>query len=206
MRVLITYFEPFGADTVNASAQAAALLPDEIAGAEVVKVQLPVVFSDAETALLAALEAVSPDVVLCTGQAEGIAELHLERVAVNLRDAARADNSGTIPDEAPIVPDGPAAYFAALPVKRLAKQLREQGIPTAVSNSAGTYVCNDVMYTLLHWCAGQSGSILGGFVHVPLTPEQAAVRSGAVPSMDAAAAARGLQTVIRALQRLPRRA
>ena len=196
MRVLVTYFEPFGTDTVNASAQVAALLPDEIAGAEVVKLQLPVVFSDAETALCASLEELSPDVVLCTGQAEGITELHLERVAVNLRDAARADNSGTIPDEVPIAPDGPTAYFSSLPVKHLAKHLRDQGIPAAVSNSAGTYVCNDVMYTLLHQLSQLSDGVLGGFIHVPLSTEQAATRTGAVPSMDAGTASRGLQAII----------
>lgn len=199
MNVLVTYFTPFGTDTLNASALAAELLPDEIHGAEILKIELPVAFSGAEKALQAAIAAHSPDLVLCTGQAEGTAEMHLERVAVNLRDARMPDNEGNAPDEMPILPDGPAAYFATIPVKRLAEVLRDQGIPVAVSNSAGTYVCNDVMYTLLHTLHEAQGTAAGGFVHVPLAPVQAAQRSGSAPSMAPGTAAEGLMAIIRAM-------
>lgn len=199
MRVLVTYFAPFGTDTLNSSALAAELLPDELSGTEIRKIELPVAFSGAEKALRAAITADSPDLVLCTGQAEGTSELHLERVAVNLRDARMPDNEGYAPEETPIVPGGPAAYFAAIPVKRLAGLLREQGIPAAVSNSAGTYVCNDVMYTLLHTMQEAHGTAMGGFVHVPLAPVQAAQRPGSAPSMASGTAAEGLMTIIRAM-------
>lgn len=201
MRVLVTYFAPFGTDTLNASALAAKLLPEELPGAEIRKTELPVAFHGAEEALEAAIKTYSPDLVLCTGQAEGTAELHLERVAINMRDARMPDNEGVTPDQEPIVPDGPAAYFATLPVKKLALELRAAGIPAAVSNSAGTYVCNDVMYTLLHLLSEASGSPVGGFVHVPLAPVQAAVRTGNAPSMAPETAADGLAAIIGALAR-----
>ncbi len=199
MRVLLTYFAPFGTDTLNASALAAELLPDGIPGARLWKIELPVAFSAAETALKAAIAEYSPDLVLCTGQAEGTAELHLERVAINMRDARIPDNEGYAAEETPILPGGPAAYFATIPVKRLAGVLREHGIPAAVSNSAGTYVCNDVMYTLLHALSEAPGTAVGGFVHIPLTPQQAAQRSASVPSMATETAADGLAIIIRTM-------
>lgn len=138
MRILVTYFAPFGADQENASALAVRLLPNAIGAARVITWELPVAFEGAEQALKQALRDVSPNLVLCTGQAEGTAELHLERVAVNLRDARMPDNEGFAPKEMPICPEGPTAYFATIPVKRLAEELRKSGIPAAVSNSAGT--------------------------------------------------------------------
>lgn len=201
MRVLVTYFAPFGTDTLNASALAAKLLPEELSGTEIWKIELPVAFHGAEEALEAAVKAYSLDLVLCTGQAEGTAELHLERVAINMRDARMPDNEGFAPDQEPIVPDGPAAYFATIPVKKLAAELREAGIPAAVSNSAGTYVCNDVMYTLLRLLSEAPGNPVGGFVHVPLAPVQAAQRTGSAPSMASETAADGLTAIIRALTR-----
>ena len=201
MRILVTCFAPFGTDTENASALAVRLLPNELSRAEICKIELPVAFQGAEEALEAAIKEFSPNLVLCTGQAEGAAELHLERVAVNLRDARIPDNDGFQPVQEPICPDGPAAYFATIPVKRLTEVLRESGIPAAVSGSAGTYVCNDVMYTLLRLLSNAPGKPRGGFVHIPLTPRQAALRAGSVPSMSPETAAEGLLTMIRALTR-----
>ena len=111
------------------------------------------------------------------------------------------DNAGVAPDQEPIVPDGPAAYLATIPVKKLALELRAAGIPAAVSNSAGTYVCNDVMYTLLRLLSEAPGNHVGGFVHVPLAPVQAAERTGSAPSMAPETAADGLAAIIRALAR-----
>ena len=196
MRVLVTYFAPFGTDQENASALAAKLLPNTIGAAQVITRELPVAFEEAEQELKQALCELSPDLVLCTGQAEGTAELHLERVAVNLRDARMPDNEGFAPKEMSICPEGPTAYFATIPVKRLAEELQKSGIPAAVSNSAGTYVCNDVMYTLLHALSQSAVDVLGGFIHVPLVPQQAAERTGSVPSMASGDAARGLQHII----------
>ena len=201
MRVLVTYFAPFGTDTENASALAVRLLPEELPGAELRKIQLPVAFQEAEQVLENAIRKFSPDLVLCTGQAEGAAELHLERVAINLRDARMPDNQGFAPEETPVYAGGPAACFAAIPVKQLAKRLRESGIPAAVSCSAGTFVCNDVMYTLLRLLSQLPGNPMGGFVHVPLTPRQAAGRAVSVPSMASETAAEGLTVMIRELTR-----
>ncbi len=196
MGILVTYFEPFGGDTINASAQAAALLPEAVCGREIISLELPVVFREAEPRLCEALKQYRPELTLCLGQAEGSPALHIERVAVNLRDASRPDNSGDTPQEEPICPDGPAAYFAALPVKQLAQALRDAGIPAQVSNSAGTYVCNDVMYTLLHALSQSGSGARGGFIHVPLTPEQAAGHPGGAPSLAPSIAARGLVQIM----------
>ena len=196
MGILVTYFEPFGGESINASAQAAALLPRAVCGKALTTLELPVVFGAAGTRLTEALRQYQPELTLCLGQAEGSAALHLERVAINLQDASRPDNGGNTPQEEPICPDGPAAYFTALPVKQLAQSLRDSGIPAQVSNSAGTYVCNNVMYALLHWLSQSAPGAKGGFIHVPLTPEQAASRSGTVPSLDAGIAARGLVTIM----------
>ena len=195
MQVLLTYFEPFGEDAVNSSEEAARLVPDTVEDTRVIRLRLPVVFQEAGNALTEAIRTYRPDFVIATGQAGGIPGLHLERVAVNLRDASRPDNGGNQPADQPIVPGGAAAYFATLPVRQIKGALDAAGIPAALSYSAGTYVCNDVMYTLLSQQERLGG--LGGFIHVPYTPQQAAEKGGNVPSLSPADAARGLTEAIR---------
>lgn len=191
MKVLITAFDPFGGESVNPACQAVMALPDRIGDHMVVKQELPTVFGKAGALLLETIDTVQPDAVLCVGQAGGRAAITLERVAVNLRDARIADNEGRQPEDEPIVPDGPAAYFATIPTRKLVQALREREIPAALSYTAGTFVCNDVLYTLLHRLSGTD--IIGGFVHVPYTAAQAAGKSPNPPSM-------ALQTMVQALQ------
>ena len=191
MKVLITAFDPFGGEFVNPACQAVMALPDRIGDHMVVKQELPTVFGKAGALLLETIDTVQPDAVLCVGQAGGRAAITLERVAVNLRDARIADNEGRQPEDEPIVPDGPAAYFATIPTRKLVQALREREIPAALSYTAGTLVCNDVLYTLLHRLSGTD--IVGGFVHVPYTAAQAAGKSPNPPSM-------ALQTMVQALQ------
>ncbi len=195
MKILVTGFDPFGGETVNPSWEAVKLLPDTIAGAEIVKKLLPTEFCRGEELLLAAMVEHNPDMVLCTGQAAGRGAISFERVAVNLRDASIPDNAGYTPADEAVCPGGESAYFVTLPVKAMAEAVKNAGLPAELSLSAGTFVCNDVLYTLLRRLDG-SGTA-GGFVHLPLSPHQAAGKTPPPPSMEIDQMARGLEIAIR---------
>ena len=183
MRILITGFEPFGGQSINPSWEVARAL-DGLPGlpAQVCAVQLPCAFEQAPAVLLRALEDVRPDIVLALGQTEGRSDLSVERVAINVMDARIADNALAQPIDQPVVAGGPAAYFSTLPIKHLVARMRAAGFPASVSQTAGTFVCNQVFYALQHALAGQG--VRSGFVHVPLLPEQAADWPGPpLPSM-----------------------
>lgn len=168
-RVLLTGFEPFaGADT-NPSWVAVRLLGERgVPGVELHVLRLPVVYGQAGDALVAAVDDLSPDVVVATGLAGGPAHIRLERVALNLDDARIPDNAGRSPVDESIVPGGPTAYLTTLPVKAALEALRAVGLPAVVSNTAGTFVCNHVAYRLAHHLAsGAAPGTRGGFVHVP---------------------------------------
>lgn len=183
-KVLITGFEPFGGERVNPSWEVVKQLNDmELAGARIIARQLPCVFGEALEALNTAIDEVQPVMVLAIGQAGGRTDITLERVAINVDDARIPDNQGQQPIDEPIVESGPAAYFSTLPIKAMVGSMREAGIPASVSQTAGTYVCNHVMYGLLHRLSDQQ-AIKGGFIHIPYLPEQAAAHLGA-PSMAA---------------------
>ena len=169
-KLLITGFDPFGGQTVNPSWLAVERLPDRIGDFAIYKKMIPTVFGTAAEAVLEEAEKVQPDVILCVGQAGGRDAVTPERIAVNIRDARIADNAGNQPKAEFVAKDGPAAYFATVPVEKMAEGIRQAGIPATVSNSAGAFVCNDVMYTLLHHYAGTA--VKAGFVHVPYIPEQ----------------------------------
>jgi pyroglutamyl-peptidase len=189
--ILLTGFAPFGGEAVNPSWEAVARLDGElIDGHRIVARCLPVEFGAALGALRAAIDETSPALVLCVGQSGGRAQLSIERVAINVDDARIPDNAGASPIDAPIVADGPAAYFATLPIKSMLAALREAGIPAEVSQTAGTYVCNHVFYGLMH--ALRDTPVRGGFVHIPYAPEQAARTPGA-PSLP-------VDTVVAALR------
>jgi pyroglutamyl-peptidase len=187
-RTLVTGFEPFDGDPVNPSSAVLPLLAPEIATRT-----LPCVFGEALTALREAVLEARPDIVLCVGLAGGRAELSLERVAINIDDARIADNGGNRPIDAAIAADGPPAYFSGLPIKAAVAELRRAGLPAAVSNTAGTFVCNHVFYGLMHLAVGEK--FRGGFLHVPYLPEQAARHPGA-PSMALADIARGIGIIL----------
>ena len=169
-RLLITGFDPFGGQRINPSWAAVNALPDRIGDFELCKLPIPTVFGLAADTVLEQAAQFHPDVILCIGQAGGRDAVTPERIAVNIRDARIPDNRGNRPEGAFAVPDGPAAYFATVPVTDMARAIREAGIPAAVSNTAGTFVCNDVLYALLHRYAGTGVAV--GFIHVPYLPEQ----------------------------------
>ncbi|MGA4837446.1 pyroglutamyl-peptidase I [Streptomyces sp. G45] len=195
-RVLVTGFEPFMQDTYNPSWAAAQLLrekPPE--GLEVTAVELPCVFSRSLPALRQAVLSADPEIVLCLGLSprRGIS---IERVAINVDDSPGLDNDGAQPVDEPIVADGPAAYFSTLPIKRCAKAVHDAGIPSDVSLSAGTFVCNHVFYGLMHLLATEGKGRRGGFVHVPHTPEMPAVSGYGIPSMPVDTTAAGLRVLL----------
>jgi pyroglutamyl-peptidase len=182
MKALVTGFEPFGGDRVNPSFEALARLPRRLGVLDIATAALPVTYSGALPALRKAIAASAPGIVLCTGLAGGRTELSLERVAINIDDARIADNDGNQPIDRPVVAGGTAAYFATLPIKAATAALREAGLPAAVSNSAGTFLCNHVFYGLMHEAEMSGARFRAGFLHVPYLPSQAARVPGA-PSM-----------------------
>ena len=190
--VLITGFEPFGGEPVNPSWEAVrALDGKEIAGQKVIARCLPCAFGQASQVIQEAIDELEPVLTLAVGQAGGRVDISVERVAINIDDARIPDNRGQQPIDEPVVPDGPAACFSTLPIKSIVAQLREAGIPASVSQTAGTFVCNHVMYALLYKLQGKTG-MKGGFIHIPYLPEQASAHPGA-PSM-------ALKTVCAALE------
>lgn len=182
--VLVTGFEPFGGETVNPSWEVVSQLEGSIIDrCRVVTRQLPCVFGESLSVLNAAIDELNPAVVIAVGQAGGRVDVTVERVAINVDDARIPDNRGQQPIDVPIVPGGPAAWFTRLPIKATVAAMRESGIPASVSQTAGTFVCNHVMYGLLHTIS-DSAEVKGGFIHIPYLPEQAAAHPGA-PSMAA---------------------
>ncbi|MDE2290033.1 MAG: pyroglutamyl-peptidase I [Burkholderiales bacterium] len=194
--ILLTGFEPFEQEPVNPSWEAAqALEGAQIGGAVVVARQVPCVFGRALEVLGSAIAETDPVLVVCVGQAGGRAEMSIERVAINVDDARIADNAGQQPIDASIAADGPAAYFARLPIKAITHALRDAGIPAAVSQTAGTFVCNHIFYGLLHHIALHRPALRGGFIHIPYLPSQAARHPGQ-PSMALDTVVKGLRVAL----------
>lgn len=169
-QLLITGFDPFGGEQINPSWEVVSQLPDTLGSFRLHKLQIPTIFSEAAQKVLEAAQNIQPDVILCIGQAGGRSAVTPERVAINIRDARICDNAGNQPADQPIVPDGPAAYFSTVPVKAMVQAMTDAGYSAAISNTAGTFVCNDVLYTLLHHYHGTS--VQAGFIHVPYLPQQ----------------------------------
>ncbi|MDP9895899.1 pyroglutamyl-peptidase [Variovorax boronicumulans] len=198
-RVLVAGFEPFENDAVNPAWEIARALDGwACEGALVQAVQLPCLFGRAIDALDAALTGPPLQLVLCVGAAGGRTEISMERAALNIDDARIPDNAGQQPIDLPVVKHGPAAYFSTLPIKAMVRDVRAAGLPAAVSNSAGTFVCNHIFYALMHRLATRPAlaHTRGGFVHVPYLPEQAASKPG-VASMALAAQVEAFRVAIR---------
>lgn len=200
MKVLVTGFEPFGGDAVNASWEAVRLLPALVGGElELVALELPVEFGRAARIAADAVARELPDAVVCTGVAAGRARVTPELVGINHRCARIPDNAGAQPRREPVVPGGPDAYFSTLPVYEMAEAACAAGVPAAVSYSAGTYCCNDLLYAMCHLAACEYPSMRVGFVHVPATPAQVASAGGERPSMPSDMVAAALAAMLRVL-------
>lgn len=198
MKVLVTGFDPFGGENVNPALEAVKMLPETIAGAEIIKLEVPTVFDKSGAAVEKAIESNSPDLVLCVGQAGGRTAISIEKVAINLQEARIADNEGNQPTDKKIKEDGESAYFATLPVKAMVMNVRKNNIPSHISYSAGTFVCNDIMYNLLYTLNKKYPHIRGGFIHVPFIPEQVVDKADGTPSMSTQTIVAGLTYAIEA--------
>jgi len=169
-RILITGFEPFGGQTINPSWEAVQRLPEQIGNYQLEKMLIPVEYGGAAQQVLDAAQLFHPDVIVCIGQAGGRSAVTPEVIGINLRESKIPDNAGILAQGQPILPDGPAAYFSTLPVRDMVRAINNRDMPGALSYSAGAYVCNDVLYTLLHHFRDTPVRI--GFIHVPYLPQQ----------------------------------
>lgn len=191
-KLLITGFEPFGGEKINPSMDAILSLPPQIGDYRLIKLVLPVVFGKAAELAIRSASEHAPDVILCVGQAGGRSAITPELVGINLKNATIPDNENNLPTDEPIIKNGSTAYFSTLPVRKLVNALKNAGIPSYVSYSAGAYVCNDLLYSLLAHFDGSSTKV--GFVHIPYSDDQQKQ-----PSMNITEIVRGLTVMIDAL-------
>jgi len=198
MKILLTAFDPFGGDRVNPALEAVKLVSSTVSGARIIKLEVPTVFRKSIEKVYAAMQEYQPDAVLCIGQAGGRFALTPERVAINLDDARICDNEGNQPIDIPIFADGKPAFFSSLPIKAMVQAIKEAGLPASVSNTAGTFVCNHLMYGVLYHIEKEFPGMRGGFMHVPYIPEQV-VNLADTPSMSMTDIARGIEASISAI-------
>jgi pyroglutamyl-peptidase len=201
VNILVMGFEPFEQDTINPAWEVARALEgwsfeSEGRTARVHGLQLPCVFGASIAALKEAMAQHQPQLVVCLGLAGTRNEITPERVAINIDDARIRDHALAQPIDVPVVEGGPAAYWSTLPIKAIVRDLRAAGVPASVSNSAGTFVCNHVFYALMHALAADGNRARGGFVHLPLLPEQSARLPG-TSSMALSTQVEGIQQLLR---------
>lgn len=202
MKLLLTAFDPFGGEKINPALEAVKLVSDKVGGVQIVKLMVPTVFGKSVQTVADAIEKEKPDAVLCIGQAGGRFDLTPERVAINCDDARIPDNEQNQPIDKTIFEDGEPAYFATLPIKAMVQAIRAEGIPASVSNSAGTFVCNHLMYGVLYTLSKRYPNVRGGFMHVPFVPSQVVGRAS-TPSMALADIVRGIEAAVQAIEEHP---
>ena len=194
MTILVTGFDPFGGESINPAWEAVKRLPDVLLEQPVIKLEVPTIFGESGTVLQEAILTHQPDLVIAVGQAGGRNGITVERVAINLDDARIPDNAGNQPLDEVIQATGEAAYFSSLPIKAMVAAIRQVGLPASVSNSAGTFVCNHLMYQALFATNGTFAR--AGFIHVPFIPSQTVAKTA--PSMNLTDIVKGLTTAIEA--------
>lgn len=199
MKLLLTGFDPFGDEPINPAWEAVKRVSDQVGDVEVVKLMVPTVFYKSIDTVAAAIEKEKPDAVLCIGQAGGRFDLNPERVAININDARIPDNEGNQPLDGPVFADGETAYFATLPIKAMAEEIRKAGVPASVSNTAGTYVCNHLMYGVLYTLANKYPDVRGGFMHVPFITSQVINRKPIAPSLSLEQIVTGIEAAVKAI-------
>ena len=199
-KILISAFEPFGGESVNASANLLEQLQQQkLDNHQLVPLLLPVEGFSAPEKLLQAWQATRPDYLLMLGEAGGRAHITPERIAVNLDDFSIADNAGQQPRDKPVVAGAAAAYFSTLPVREMVQQMQAAGVPAELSNSAGLYVCNRVFYCAMHHLHSRGATTRAGFMHLPWLPEQVANKPAGTASMEAPLQLKGILAAIAAL-------
>lgn len=172
MKVLVTGFEPFGGEKINPAFEIINSLESYIEGAEVIKLQVPTVFRVSIEKICEAIDLYKPNFVIMLGQAGGRFDISVERIGINIDDARISDNLGKQPDNEPIDPNGLPAYFSTIPIKAIVEEIKSIGIPACISNSAGTFVCNHVLYGVLNYIEKNKLNIKAGFIHVPYMVDQ----------------------------------
>ncbi|MBP1040569.1 pyroglutamyl-peptidase I [Vagococcus sp. BWB3-3] len=195
MKLLVTGFDPFGGETINPAWEAVKLLPDTIQGGEIIKLEIPTVFNKSADVVAAAVREHQPDVVLNIGQAGGRFGITPERIGINMDDARIPDNEGQQPIDEPIQATGENAYFTQLPIKAMVDGIKAVGLPASVSNTAGTFVCNHIMYQVQYLIATEFPQMKGGFIHVPFIHQQV-VDKPTMPSMSIPDIAKGLEAAL----------
>ena len=179
--LLVTAFEPFGGETRNASLDAVARLPAQCGAVRIVRQTVPTAFGTSVKTVIEAIQREQPDAVLMVGQAGSRGILTPERQAVNRIRARIPDNAGVQPAEQPVVPGGSPCMQATLPVEEITRAIRDAGVPAAVSEDAGAFVCNQLLYGVLHDLSNRERPIPAGFLHVPRSEEQTEGRQPALP-------------------------
>lgn len=197
MKILVTGFDPFGGEPTNPAIESVKRIDENIEGAEIIKLEIPTVFHKAADVVEAKIKEVKPDVILSVGQAGGRYGITVERVAINEDDARIEDNEGNQPIDVKIREDGAPAYFATLPIKAMVEEIKKENIPASVSNTAGTFVCNHIMYQDLY-LTEKYGDIKAGFIHVPFLTEQVVDKPNTA-SMSLDDIVKGLNAAIRAI-------
>ena len=198
MKILVTGFDPFGGEKINPAIEAVKLLPNTIKGVEIEKLEIPTVFHKSADVVREKMNEFKPDVVLNIGQAGGRMGLTPERVAINQDDARIPDNEGNQPIDVAIQEDGQPAYFSKLPIKAMVEAMKNAGIPASVSNTAGTFVCNHIMYQTLYLVDKEFPEVKAGFMHIPFMTEQVLDKPNQ-PAMSLTDMARGIEAAIEAI-------
>lgn len=198
MKILVSGFDPFGGEKINPAIESVKLLPDEIKGAKIIKVEIPTVARKSLKKLEEVIEIEKPDVVLSVGQAGGRTDISVERVGINMDDFRIKDNEGNQPIDEKIAEGGPDAYLVTIPIKAMVQKMIENKIPASVSNTAGTFVCNHVCYGMAHLASTKYPNMRTGFVHIPFLPEQVVDKRN-MPSMPLEMIAKGLEYAIEAI-------
>ncbi len=191
MKILVTGFDPFGEDKINPAIESVKKLPDEIKGVKIIKLEIPTVYMKSLEKIDEAIKEYNPDVILSIGQAGGRPDITVERVGINVDDYRIKDNEGNQPIDTKIYDDGENAYFSNLPIKAIVENIRKNNIPVSISNTAGTFVCNHVLYGVQYLLDKKYPNKKSGFIHIPFLPEQVISRPN-TPSMS-------ISTIVKAL-------
>lgn len=198
MKILVSGFDPFGGEKINPAIESVKLLPDEIKGAKIIKLEIPTVARKSLKKLEEVIEIEKPDVVINVGQAGGRTDITVERVGINMDDFRIKDNEGNQPIDEKIAKDGPDAYLVTIPIKAMVQKMIKNKIPASVSNTAGTFVCNHVCYGMAHLASTKYPNMRTGFIHIPFLPEQVVDKRN-MPSMPLEMIAKGLEYAIEAI-------
>ena len=193
MKILLTAFDPFANEKINPTLEVLKKLEDNILNAQIIKLKLPTIFDKSSKILEEKIKEIKPDFILSLGQAGGRSKITVERVAINVDDASIKDNAGEKPIDQKIRIDGKNAYFSTLPIKAIVEEIKKAAIPAEISNSAGTFVCNHIMYEGLYF-AEKYGNIKAGFIHIPFLPEQVIDKD--MPSMNISDIKKSLEIAI----------